>query len=462
MKFLLILTLAGTLRGQRIVYNQDLAKKGQEAASASKRIASDPLSSQELQNLKVIEKQQIDGTLKAGYVTMRTSIQSFDKWTRVSRSVCATLRQLYAADETKALKIAADRIDHLAFDKTCDPNALQQEAKAASDRKRAVRLGKAQARRDRAKSKNSNSLSTEATTVEASISSLANDIESHITNAKRETVSKSDQEIAVKAQRRVKDQKGARATIDPASQSSSIVDLTASAKSALDSALDRLGNVDELLKAAKEVGISGNQNAEDALSKIEDGLKQIDALIGSVHTIWATYADVQVDPRSLIPSKEKLAASLLALDAERIKELAAIRAANALYLGDLQTRLEDCVSLLSAMKLWYSNDSVETTLTSTSDPSQRYNAIYCLHLAAAGAAVNQTPFATEAVRESIAQRRYSIRRDGVYNGAYEQALRASADRLSAYYAAGVTKNQIAQLLYYLSGLVSLPKLAFGI
>ncbi len=458
MKFLLILTLAGTLYGQRLLYNQDLDKKGQEAAAASKKIASDPLSSQELQNLKIIEKQQIDGTLKVGYVTMRTSIQSFDKWTRVSRSVCATLRQLYAGDEIKALTIATDRIDHSAFDKTCDPNALQQEAKDASDRKRAVRLGKAQTRRDRANSKNPSMVSTGAISVQASIKSLASEIEVHVRNAKRETASKSDQEITAKA----KEQKGARATAAPAPQGSSIVDVTASAKSALDSALDRLGNVDELLKAAKEVGVPGNQNAEDALSKIEDGLKQIDALIGSVHTIWATYADIQVDPRSLIPSKEKLAASLLALDAERIKELAAIRAANALYLGDLQTHLEDCVSLLSAMKLWYSNDSVEATLTNTSDPSQRYNAIYCLHLAAAGAAINQTPFATEAVRESIAQRRYSIRRDGVYNGAYEQALRASADRLSAYYAAGVTKNQIAQLLYYLSGLVSLPKLAFGI
>ena len=56
MRFLITLALLGSLYGQRILYNQDLDKQGQQAAAASKKIASDPLTSQELQNLKTIEK----------------------------------------------------------------------------------------------------------------------------------------------------------------------------------------------------------------------------------------------------------------------------------------------------------------------------------------------------------------------------------------------------------------------
>jgi hypothetical protein len=461
MRFLITLALLGSLYGQRILYNQDLDKQGQQAAAASKKIASDPLTSQELQNLKTIEKQQIDGTLKAGYVAMRTSIQAFDKWTSVSRNVCAILRQLYAADEIHALLIAASTAD-ASFDGTCTPAALQQEAAEASRRKGAVRQEEARVRQVKARERNPQMPGTAVVSVRQSIDSLAKEIQQHVADAKQLTAAKTDEEIAAKVQQRARGaakSKGGVADSTHKSPDATVVEVTASAKSALDAALDRLGNVDDLLSAAKDAGL-GSDKAEAALTKIEDGLKQVDALIGSVHAIWAAYADIQVDPRSLIPSKEKLAASLLALDADRIKELAAIRAANVLYLEDLQKRLEDCLSILSRMQLWYSTEAVETTLTSTNDSARIYNVIYCLHLTAAGAAVNQTPSAIEAVRESIAQRRFSLRRDGIYNGAYEQALRASAERLAAYYASGITKSQVAQLLYYLSGMVSLPKLAF--
>ncbi len=43
--------------------------------------------------------------------------------------------------------------------------------------------------------------------------------------------------------------------------------------------------------------------------------------------------------------------------------------------------------------------------------------------------------------------------------AYEQILNGAATRLALYYKGGIKPGQIAQLLYNLSGLVSLPVLA---
>jgi hypothetical protein len=74
--------------------------------------------------------------------------------------------------------------------------------------------------------------------------------------------------------------------------------------------------------------------------------------------------------------------------------------------------------------------------------------------------VNLAPHAIRELRISLAQRRHDIRRDAVYNGAYEVALKAAGERISAYYAAGVKTSQVASLLYYLSGIVSFPAIAF--
>ena len=83
-----------------------------------------------------------------------------------------------------------------------------------------------------------------------------------------------------------------------------------------------------------------------------------------------------------------------------------------------------------------------------------------LYQAASVAAQNVTPETLQVLRDSIAWRRFELRREAIYNGAYEQALKTAGQRLSAYYAAGIKPSQIAQLLYYLSGIVSLPAIAF--
>src|SRR5260370_12352873 len=127
MRSLAIFLISGSLFGQRILYNEGLDKKGQEAAEAAKKIASEPVTSKQLQNLSIVEKQEVEGVLKDGFVTMRTQIQAFDTWGQGSRAVCKTLRQLYADDELAALLLSAQVANHPLFDQTCTVPALNAE-----------------------------------------------------------------------------------------------------------------------------------------------------------------------------------------------------------------------------------------------------------------------------------------------------------------------------------------------
>jgi hypothetical protein len=94
------------------------------------------------------------------------------------------------------------------------------------------------------------------------------------------------------------------------------------------------------------------------------------------------------------------------------------------------------------------------------DIQRKEDLLTMLYQAAAVAAQNQTPADLALIRDSIAWRRFELRRNAIYNGGYEQALQIAGQRISAYYATGLKSSQIAQFLYYLSGIVSLPAIAF--
>jgi hypothetical protein len=398
-RILILILVPGSLFSQRILYNQKLEKEGQDASAAAGKLASQPVTDKELQNLLTIEKQQIEGDLKAGYLTMRTEVQSYETWEIVSRKVCKTLRILYAT-EAEVFLINAQVTDHAKFDAECTVVALEKAKTAFEIRTDALRATFAQGRMTR-----------------------LNQLSGEVKGKAAVKITAKTVETGVKA------------------------------------AIDRAADTQQLLEFANKLGIKTDGEVK-ALQEIEDGLKQLSALIETVNGIWETYKGVSVDPRSLVPSREKLAASLLAIDADRLKELTAIRARNALYLDDLRLRLEDCVSLLDGLHLWYGPEEVETSLRTNARKADHINMILALHLATAGAVANVTPQAVILVRESIAERRAAVRRAAVYNAAYERALQIAGQRLAAYYGAGVKPGQVAALLYYLAGTVSLPKIAF--
>lgn len=423
MRFLLWLLLSGSVFGQQVLYNSNLDKLGQQAATAAKAIASNPITNKELQNLAVVEKHEIDGGLQAGYLTMRAQIQSFDNWARVSRSICKNLRLLYL-DSSNPVEVANFNIAVItdeAFDKGCSADALNKQK---ADYEKSVTAQQAAQGATPAQQVNSAAENVKQSVDHLLATSSANKKNSSVNNKKPGSAEPPD-DTAVK------------------SAASRIADV----KPLLDFSSSMQGKVTPVaqIKASQEIA---------------GGLTQLVALVEAADTIWTSYTGVGVDPRSLAPSKEKIAASLLAIDADRVKEEAAIAARNALYLDDLRIRLHDAQSLLDRLHLWYASESVEDSLRQTTDRTDRIHLIMALHLAAAGAVSNQLPGDIVGIESTIAERRAAVRRDAAYNGAYEQALQAAGQRLSAYYSSGLKPTDVAALLYYLSGIVSLPKLAY--
>ena len=406
---LLLCLVGGSLFGQQVLYNADLDKEGQQAATAAKALSASPITNKELQNLAVIEKQEIDGALRAGYYTMRTEIQTFDTWGRVSRSICRNVRLLYLepGDEIAVATLDGSLSTDSGLAQMCSVEALNKQKK---------------------------------------------EYEESIINEQRAKGSTPAEDL----KRAAKGVQDSAVSLEKTTDTKDKAD-----NSTVQSSVDSAADVQALLRFASSMNGKVKQVAQiKASQEIEGGLNQLATLIDTVSGIWTSYEGAAVDPRSLAPSKDKLAASLLAIDAEKLKEKTAVAARSAIYRDELRIRLHDAVDLLNRLHLWQSSDSVEGSLMYTTETNARIHLIMALHLAAAGAASNALPTDIEVLENTIADRRAAVRRDAVYNGAYEQALQAAGQRLSAYYGSGIKPTDIAALLYYLSGIVSLPKLAF--
>jgi hypothetical protein len=237
----------------------------------------------------------------------------------------------------------------------------------------------------------------------------------------------------------------------------------------LDQAIASISDASGLLGLAKEIPGLKNIAGLKAVNEVEGGLREINDLLQSATAAIKAAKDVSVDPRSLLPSQEELMLSVLCAEIDTLKERIAIRARADLETGDilaavedtksLMQKIDDCVQPCAAHKLAESNRLVPESLAE-GDTRRKEQLLLVLYEAAGVAAQHQTPAALAVIRDGIAWRRFELRRNAIYNGAYEQALQIAGQRLSAYYATGLKPSQIAQFLYYLSGLISLPAIAF--
>lgn len=420
MKTFAVLLLAAALApGQRILFNEGLDKKGKEAKAAADKLASAPATNKQLENLTRIEKLQVESALRDGELTMRTQIQALRSWSDVSLAVCRTLLFLYADGNLLAMATPP-------LPANCGPEKLKQAKVAIASR----------------------------------ISPPASNL------ALKKPGESSELDRAIGTFRAATARKFEKRAVQSDTPSGNDI------QALLDAALGRIADIKELQSFASSVpSLNLPELSNDkVIGEVEKGIKEIGGLLVSAASIWSTYVGVSQDPRDLMPSREKLGIALIAIESERIKELTLIRAAHVLYLEDLKLRLEDAVAEISQINRWFSADLIELDLKNAvpnagassglSPELRREKAIYALHLATAGAVVNLAPHAVRELRASLANRRHDIRRDAVYNGAYEVALKAAGERLSAYYGAGVKTSQIASLLYYLSGIVSFPAIAF--
>jgi hypothetical protein len=361
------------LCGQRVLYNQDLDKKSQDAAAAAKLISGDSVTTTEIANLAVIERQQLDSALDASLNTMRLQIQSFDRWSSV----------------------------YLAM----------------GDVSIAVRTLKA------------------FTPLTAELSQRQTEIHASAAELKKAVVAKSG----------------------PAKTDF------------VDQVVAHIGDVSDLVGLAKGIPGLGNIAGPKAMNEVEGGLKELDDLLKSAATAIQAAKAVSVDPHSLMPSQDELMLSVLAAETDSLKERIAIRVRAELDTGEalalvedtksLLERIDDCVQPCTAKKLAHSDRLVSASLAE-GDIHRKEQLLIPLYQAAAVAAQNQTPAALAVIRDSIAWRRFELRRNAIYNGAYEQALQIAGQRLSTYYSTGLKSSQIAQFLYYLSGIIALPAIAF--
>ncbi len=245
----------------------------------------------------------------------------------------------------------------------------------------------------------------------------------------------------------------------------------------LDPAVERLGDVNDLLEFSGSVAnVKENKEASKALKEVQDGLKEINELIGAAHTIWDSERKVEVNPRTLAPSAEDTQLALLSVEVQYLKELVLIRARRMLDYGELRKTIDalqdeianagvvqdkqiaaDLAELTAAGKAAAARGDADDYEKARRGLRAR---LRILHLAGSVSAQNTAARDVAGLRETLAWRRSKLRIDAVYNGTYEKTIATASARLAAYYGSGVKPAQIAQVLSDLVVAASLPNIAF--
>lgn len=275
------------------------------------------------------------------------------------------------------------------------------------------------------------------------------------------TVTKEEAEKRLKAQREEVDNALKRLRAEAKASAAHPVD-----QPLADEILNRISQADELLsladRAMKGIDPKRFATASKALDQIQSGLDEVTALVSTVGKILRTQKEVSVDPRSLAPSPIRLQIQLLAIEAEYLKTLTAMRALRELDRQAVKELLAGYRS--SRMRIQADGaELVETTIgksMAAADPKSAVeNVLDTLVQAAAIAAQQDSSERMWGTREAIEYARFQIRRNAVYNGSYESTLQAATQRLAAYYSSGLKPSQIARLIYELSTAFALPYLA---
>jgi hypothetical protein len=224
--------------------------------------------------------------------------------------------------------------------------------------------------------------------------------------------------------------------------------------------LSHLGDAKQLVDFAETTSLGNNPAKIQALNETVAALQQVQVLYASLKGILAGANAVKPHVAALRPDPLKTKLELLRVDEDQWKTVGAIRAREALEKGEIQALIDRAKLLLPRVS--ENQDDIEATLKALAQAGNRTQlelVMYVLHQAAAVAAQQETSAALADLRRSIEERRYSIQRSAVYAGEYEQTVRAAADRLALYWKSGLKPKEVADLLYNLSGAVSLPALA---
>jgi hypothetical protein len=226
--------------------------------------------------------------------------------------------------------------------------------------------------------------------------------------------------------------------------------------SIITSILDNLDKGESVVKFA-EILKPSDKNLSKALDTIESILEQTQALYDSFSKAQASVTDVKKQLASLKIPAEQTELELLALEASSLNRQGLILARQELEAGAVMDHILAARAKFIGIP---EEDRVEDTLrNSLTDRARLGTLLYGLHEAAAAVVTNTLPGKLAALRRTQEIWRLSIQSSSGAAMAYEQILNGAATRLALYYKGGIKPGQIAQLLYNLSGLVSLPVLA---
>ncbi len=246
------------------------------------------------------------------------------------------------------------------------------------------------------------------------------------------------------------------------------VDNLQSAKKSDDPAVlaifSHLGDAKELVGYAEKIaGLAGK--TAPALGEISSGLDQAISLYGSVKSIWESEKAVEGDPNALRPPKEVVELQLLRLEEQHIKNLARIRAANKLEVGDVLRRLMAARQFLGPKKganVLGSSEKIDDTLEAEARSPSRERLTSLLRgllEAAAALAANDSAIRLEETREGQEERSYNILRSAVNSSVYDQTIQAAVERLAIYYKSGIKPSDLAALAFFITNSVAVPVIA---
>ena len=232
-----------------------------------------------------------------------------------------------------------------------------------------------------------------------------------------------------------------------------------------------LKTVDDALAYAKDLPAT-NAKFSAAIASVKTGLDTAKTIYDAFTTAFEARKAVQDQLAKLATSPQADQLKLLLLEMKHLQWVAQNEARRDLEKGTVIALADAARFKLATFKLTDSTEPIEVTLETlatkarTDSGSAGVDArrelgslLLALHEAAAARAQGDLPQRLFELRDTLEEARYSILQSGARVSGAEALIQNAVARLALYYQGGIKPAQIAQLLYNLSGMVSLPLIA---
>jgi hypothetical protein len=234
----------------------------------------------------------------------------------------------------------------------------------------------------------------------------------------------------------------------------------------------QMKNAGDALDYAKTLPVT-NQKFSGAIENVKQGLDTATSIYDAFATAYEARKNIQGNLAKLNTSPEADELKLLSLELQHLQWIAQNSARRDLEAGDVMALVAAARTKFSSAQLANSTESIEITLDrlataarTDSSEDKRIEArktlfmlLIALHEATAARAEADLPEKLAELRDTQEEARYSILTSSAHVQSSEVEIQNAVARLALYYQGGIKPAQLAQLLYNLSGLVSLPTIA---